>query len=179
MFFFEKVSSILDRYNIHFKGLKQGKHLFEFGVDNTFFEQFPEGEISKGDLKVTVLLHRHSTMLELEFNIEGKVEVACDRCLEPINIPLSYEGILVVKFSQIADESNDELWVLSENEYELQLAQYIYESICLSLPIQRFHGMEGTDKEGCDETMLKRISQVDESKRKVDPRWDKLSEFLS
>ncbi|HOP03476.1 MAG TPA: DUF177 domain-containing protein [Tenuifilaceae bacterium] len=118
-------------------------------------------------------------MLELSFSIIGNVEIPCDRCLKPMSLPLTYEGDLVVKFSQITDDSSDELWVLSENEHELKLAHYIYESICLSMPIQRYHGMEGTDKDACDKNMLGRISQVDETKRKTDPRWDKLSELLS
>lgn len=179
MFFFEKVGKILSNYIIHFKGLKLGKHLFEFDVNDRFFEFFPEGEISNGVLNVGVELIKHSTMLELDFNINGNVDVLCDRCLEPMTIPLSYNGRLVVKFGETLDLSNDELWVINENEYELNLAQYIYESICLSLPIQRYHGIDGTSAEGCDPAMLSRINKVEKTVAAKDPRWDKLNDLMN
>lgn len=172
------MSKIFDKYIIHFKGLKVGKHLFEYEVKSVFFDQYPEGEIRKGDLKVSVLLDKHTTMLELHFSIEGSVEVLCDRCLEPLTIPTSYDGRLIVKFGEEVETINDELWVVNENEYELNLSHYIYESICISLPIQRYHGILGTDIKGCDPTMLKRINKGPDTKKSNDPRWDKLNELL-
>lgn len=173
------MGKILDKYIIHFKGLKVGKHLFDFEVNDQFFDQFPEGEIKKGLLNVSVELDRHINMLELSFNIEGEAEVLCDRCLEPLIIPLSFEGSVIVKLGEVVegDNDNDELWVINENEHELSLSQYIYESICLSLPLQRYHGIEGTSAKGCDPTMLSRINQVEEKVIKTDPRWDKLNEL--
>ena len=171
------MSRILDKYIIHFKGLKVGKHLFEFEVNDLFFEQFPEGEIKHGLLRVNVELDRHTNMLELSFFIEGDVELVCDRCLEPLMVPLEFEGRIIVKFGEIAegDNDNDELWVVSENDHEISLSHYIYESICLSFPIQRYHGIPGTSKKDCDPIMLSRINHVEEKVTKTDPRWDKLN----
>jgi uncharacterized metal-binding protein YceD (DUF177 family) len=179
------VSRVINQYSIHYKGLKIGKHHFEFEVVNEFFEEFAEGEIKRGNLKAFIELNRHSTMLEFSFTIMGEVEVSCDRCLEPFMLPVSYKGDLFVKILEgELLENDDEFWLIGSGEHEVNLAHYIYESICLSLPIQRYHGMLGTKKSDCDKTMLKQIKKVAASvpaKEKniedIDPRWEKLKDL--
>lgn len=178
----------LNRYTVHFKGLGTGKHIFNFDVDKAFFDQFEGSEVSNGNLNVEVELDRHPNMLELDILIEGNVEVQCDRCLEPFMIPANFEGKLVVRISDSieVEENNDDIWFLSSNDYEVQLAQYIYESICLSIPIQRYHGMLGTSQDGCDKEMLQKLnmlsSSTEESKPEepqTDSRWDKLKDIYN
>lgn len=170
------MSSILNIYTIQYKGLKIGSHSFEFEIDNKFFKEYPEGEIEQGNLVANVHLLKHSTMLEFFIDITGEVEVACDRCLEPLKLPINYSGRLIVKIGNDEISDNDELWVVSENEFEVNLAQYLYESICLSLPISRYHGIEGSSEKDCNPQMLSRIGSVGSIKPKTngitDPRWD-------
>ena len=179
----EKVSKIIDTYTIHFKGLTTGKHIFNFDVENDFFAEFEGSEVTGGTLKVEVVLDKHSNMMELDFFIEGDVEVQCDRCLEPFTIPTEYEGKLVVRISDTVeeDEQSDEIWFVNSNEFELSLGQYIYESICLSLPIQRFHGILGTSEEECDKEMLNQLNRLSHNdkpeKGTTDSRWDKLKDL--
>ncbi|PKP39509.1 MAG: DNA-binding protein [Bacteroidetes bacterium HGW-Bacteroidetes-15] len=179
------MNKVLSRYIVQFKGLNIGKHIFRFDVDNAFFEQFEGSEISKGDLNVSVVINKHSTMLEIDFDIDGDVEVLCDRCLDPFTIPTSYEGKLFVRISDSIpqDETFDDIWYVNSNEHEINLSQYIYESICLSLPIKRFHGILNTSEAECDRTMLEKLNQLSASEKKeiknngVDQRWDKLRNF--
>jgi uncharacterized metal-binding protein YceD (DUF177 family) len=180
--FLEKVNKILNRYIVQFKGLKIGRHIFNFDVDNAFFDQFEESEISRGDLSVDVVLNRLSSLLEIDFNIDGDVEVLCDRCLEPFTIPTSFVGKLLIRISDSIpeEETADDVWYINSNEHEINLAQYIYESICLSLPIQRYHGILDTSADECDSTMLERLNKLsasankDSKRTEVDHRWDKL-----
>jgi uncharacterized metal-binding protein YceD (DUF177 family) len=151
-------------------------------VEDSFFEQFEGSEISKGNLSVDILLNRLSNMLELDFDIEGEVEVLCDRCLDPFTIPTSYEGKLLVRISDSIseDEKVDDVWYVNSNEHELDLAQYIYESICLSLPIQRYHGILNTSQNECDSSMLEKLNQLSNSSNEAenyDKRWDKLKDI--
>jgi uncharacterized protein len=180
------VSKILNRYLVQFKGLKVGEHIFNFDVDDAFFGEFEGSEISKGDLTVDVNLHKHSNMLEIDVDIEGEVEVLCDRCLEPFVIPTFFEGKLFVRISDSIDEevNNDEVWFINSNEHEINLAQYIYESICLSLPIQRYHGILDTSFEECDKEMLDKLNKLSYNQPKSqnegsDNKWDKLKDFMS
>lgn len=65
--------------------------------------------------------------------------VECDRCLGDCSVPIDYEGELLVKFSdEVREYDGDTLW-LSPSEDFVDLTQYIYESIVLSLPYQRVH----------------------------------------
>ncbi len=174
---------IIDQYTVHYKGLKVGRHHFDFEVDDSFFEQFEEGEIRKGKINVSIDLERHNLMLEFRFNIKGTVEVACDRCLETFMIPISFKGDLFVKITESENEGDDEIWFISNNEHQVNLAQYIYESINLSLPLKRYHGIMGTKESDCDPIMLNRL-KLTENKPKnnsssfeIDPRWEKLKGF--
>lgn len=180
--FLGAVSNFLNTYSIHFKGLKLGKHVFNFEVDKRFFDEYEEGEIKEGKLEVTVKLNKQSQLLDLNILINGTVEVVCDRCLDSFDLPTSFNGSLFVKFGEERGEEADEIIILSHEDGEINLAQYIYESICLSLPFQRYHGVKGTTSK-CNKEMMKKLKSllVDGSKkeetRDVDPRWSKLNDI--
>ncbi len=169
------------RYSIVFKGLKNGRHEFRFAVDKSLFEAFENTEIKDGACEVRVDLNREESQLVLDVSISGDVVVACDRCLEDCHIPIDYEGRLLVKFSEEEHEYDGEVIWLLPGEDQVDLAQYIYESIVLSLPYQRVHP-EGE----CNPEMLERfrivsdrefaaIEQQASSREHTDGEWAKLA----
>jgi len=170
------VGKILDAYSINFKGLKLGKHSFEFELNDAFFREYEEGEISRGHLKALVNLNRQNHLLEFKISIKGSVQVVCDRCLELFELPITYKGELFAKIGPIDEEqTNDEIIFLSEEDHEVNLAQYLYESVCLSLPLTRYHGINGTNINDCDKEMLAKMNIVSDSNTsEIDPRWEKL-----
>lgn len=176
-----------DLYTIEVKGLKQGEHEFKFKVSESFFAQIDESEIRNGRVVVNLLMRKHENMLELNFDIEGEVEVLCDRCLEWFFIPISFQDDLVIKILHTLpedSEQNDKIWFISQNEHKIDLTHHIYESIFLSLPIQRYHGILGTSEKNCDKSMMERfksLSGTDEHDRTqgYDSRWDKLKDLSS
>ncbi len=143
------------RYAIAFKGLKEGEHDYRFAVDEGLFSHFENQEIKDARCEVEVLLRRHATMLRIAVAIRGEVVVECDRCLGDYALPVAYDGELTVKFSdEVSDYDGEVLW-LSPAQDEVPLAQYIYESIVLSLPYRRVHP-DGQ----CDPDMLGRFNIV-------------------
>ena len=142
-------------YSIAFKGLKNGHHEFRFEVGKSLFEAFESTEIKDGACEVAVDMERSDTMLLLDIRITGHVVVACDRCLEDCRIPIDFRNSLPVRFSEQEHEYDGEVLWLVPGEDEVDLAQYIYESIVLSLPYQRVH----PDGE-CDPDMLGRFRIV-------------------
>ena len=144
-------------YPIAYKGLKNGSYDFDFQVDDALFEAYDRVEILGGDCKVHVALKRSEVMLELNIAIRGEVMCECDRCLEPCPIAVDYEGDLVVKFSDEIDEYDGEVMWISPSEDTLDLTQYIYESIVLSLPYRRVH-----EEGGCNPEMLASFQQISE-----------------
>ena len=127
------------RYTIAYRGLRSGLHDFHFKVDGGLFRAFGSTEIKDGDCDVSVALERGESMLTLDVTVDGSVVVECDRCLEDCNVPIHYEGQLLVKFSDEVHEYDGEVMWLLPMEDEVDLTQYIYESIVLALPYQRVH----------------------------------------
>lgn len=163
---------ILRQYTIPFKGLKNGKHDFEFKVDNKFFEAFEESEIKDGDATVTVTMEKSASLLQLHVEINGIVIVECDRCLEDTEFPVNYAGDLKVKFSDETDEYDGDVMWLNPAEDEVGLSQYIYESIILSLPYSRVHGTDPDGRLLCNHDMLERfriVSQEEFDELTADP----------
>jgi uncharacterized metal-binding protein YceD (DUF177 family) len=150
----------LDKYTLKFKGLSAGTHRFEYVVDDAFFAEFPEGEIRRGDVQVVVEAQKQPSMVVLDFRMTGGVDVACDRCLGEFRMPLEYTGRLLVKFAEEPPESDGEILWLHPAGGEVNLAQYIYESIVLSLPFQRIHPLDENGNPTCDPEMLKRFRIV-------------------
>ena len=130
---------VLKKYSIAFKGLGEGTHRFDMKVDDRFFEAFEGSEIRRGNADVRLTLDKRGNGMALDFDIRGEVAVECDRCLEEFMMPVRYEGTLHVRYSDCEQESDGEVMWISPSETELNVAQYIYESICLSLPYQRVH----------------------------------------
>ena len=145
----------ITRYSIPYKGLKNGTYDFDFQVDDALFEAYGRVEIKAGKCCVRVVLKRAETMLELHVAIEGEVICECDRCLEDCPVEVNYEGDLVVKFSDEIDDYDGEVMWISPSEDKLDLTQYIYESIVLSLPYRRVHA-EGE----CNPEMLASFTAI-------------------
>ena len=61
-------------YTIPFAGLKMGHHLFDFEIDNAFFEELDYSLIQKGDVHVSIDLEKKETMLIVLFDLKGAVE---------------------------------------------------------------------------------------------------------
>lgn len=125
---------------IVFKGLSNDKHTFRFEIDDTFFQLFENSEIEQGNLIAEVLLDKQPTCMQIAVNINGTVNVACDRCLDNLVLPVNIDGELAVRFGNDHQSNpNDDLIMLVPSEDKIDLSQYIYDSICVSLPLQRIH----------------------------------------
>jgi uncharacterized protein len=171
----------LRKYVIPFAGLKEGRHEFEFDIDDSFFEHFESSEIREGKLEADVILLKKQQVLELEFNIKGKVRTICDRCLGEFDFPLTYQGKLFFKFGEQSYELTDEIIILAASEHEINISQYIYEFIHLALPYRRIHpDINGIS--GCDSAMIQKLEalRTEDIKKTVhNPSWDKLREITN
>lgn len=141
------------KYSIAYKGLKNGLHEVDFDVDGALFKAYESKEIKDGRCKVHVDIDKSDTQLILDVTIDGHVVCECDRCLEDCTIPVHFDGRLTVFVSDHKGEyDGDYMWV-SPDEEDINLMQYIYESIVLSLPYRRVH----PDGE-CDPDMMARFT---------------------
>lgn len=169
---------------IPFVGLKLGKHQFEYQIDKTFFDAFEYDEFERSDIKVNLVLEKKSTMLELDFKHKGTVYVPCDLTGEMFDLPVKGKLHLVVNFGDEFNNDNEELLILPHGEHQVDVSQYIYEMIALSIPLKRVHPgvKDGTLKSPALDKLneIKTVEKKEEQKQEnTDPRWDKLKQLLT
>ncbi|MGA1225814.1 MAG: YceD family protein [Tamlana sp.] len=174
----------LKEFTIPFVGLKIGKHHFDYKVEQAFFEHFEYEDFDDVNIDVDVVLEKKTTLLELHFKISGWVHVNCDLTNEPYNQNIENTFDLVVKFG---DEYNDEyidILIIPHGEYEINIQQYIYELIILSVPAKRIHpgvidGTLNSDILKKLEELSPKLKDIKEKEEDVDPRWNTLKKLLT
>jgi uncharacterized metal-binding protein YceD (DUF177 family) len=141
---------------IPIKGLSTGKHNYTFTLDTPFFHRFDESLVSEAYLTAEIVLDKQPLWIGITGEIDGEVVSECDRCLEELRIPLKTDVKLIVKFARTeGEEDSDEVMILEPSEAELDLEQFFYDYVCLSLPLQRVHS-EGE----CNEEMARRLRSL-------------------
>lgn len=168
----------LKEFNIPFVGLKEGKHLFQYKVDNTFFVLYNYNEFEKSSINVTLEFVKKSTLFELEFTASGTVNVPCDVTNEYFDLEITATLPLVVKFGQEYNDENEEILILPHEVYQFSVAQFIYEMIVLGIPNKRVHPkvLDGTmETEALEQLEIKEEKTVETT----DPRWDKLKNLIT
>jgi len=168
-----------------FSGLKLGKHEFEYTIDNTFFESFGYDEFNTASIRLKAMLNKLNTMMELDIIASGSVNVNCDLTSEPYDQEVQSDLQLVIKFGEQFNDEDDEILILPHGEYQVNIAQYVYEMLVLGVPQKRVHPgvLDGTlQSEALDklkELQLKAPKEVKEQKEDTAPRWDGLKKLLT
>ena len=175
----------LKAYDIQFVGLKLGKHIYDYEINQTFFEYFEFDEFNTINVNLNIHLEKKTTLLELNFFGNGSVNINCDVSNEPYNQPINFNFNLVVKFGQEYNNENDSILIIPHGSYEINIAQYIYELIVLSIPQKRIH--PGVEDGTLNSEILRKLEDLspnddlkgESSSNDVDPRWNKLKKLLT
>ena len=175
---------LLKEFTIPFVGLKIGEHHFDYQIDNTFFEHFEYEDFSQVNVNTNVTLVKKATLLDLHFEIEGIVNVNCDVTNEPYDQDVKGVFDLVVKFGDEFNDEREDILIIPHGEFEINIAQYIYELIVLSMPIKRVH--PGVEDGTLQSEVLKKLEELSPNNNEnntpseeIDPRWNKLKKLLT
>lgn len=135
---------------------REGKVL-NFSLDNSYFERLDQEEISGGQVNVVLNVKRtEGGFFSLRYQVEGGVEVACDRCLDSFTLPVDAADEVKVFFEEpSAAYDNEDVRILPSRTTNYDTAWDIYEIACLSLPVQRVHP-EGE----CNSEMMQRLEEM-------------------
>jgi len=170
-------------FDIEFVGLKLGLHDFEYIIENTFFQDIDFIDFNNINVVVKVKLVKKTTLLELNLESKGIVELNCDITNELFNQEVNNCFDLVVKFGQEFNNDNEEILILPQNEHKLNIEQLIYELITLSIPQKRIHPdvINGTLKSDILDKLNELSPKVNVSinKGEIDPRWEKLKKIVT
>ena len=141
---------------IQIKGLQVGKHLYNFPISGSFFGSFDNSQILDADLEAEVELDKGSGWMNVTAWISGDVTVECDRCLDEVELPMDFECTMAVKFAKsVEDDDGDEFIIMDPSDCELDLSQFLYDYVCLNLPLIKVHP-EGE----CNSEMIEKLGNV-------------------
>ncbi len=189
----------LKNYNIVFTSLPFGKSDFTFELSQSFFDLFEiEQDFEKPNLIASIILEKKSTMLELEISLKGDITVPCDLTGELFQQKISNNAELIVKFGDEFDDTDSEIWVIPREEYQINIAQVLYELAMLSVPTKRIHpdvlngGSNSEMIELLDQYSIYELNEDaedeeydeeenndgdDDDNDEIDPRWAKLKDL--
>ncbi len=171
-------------FEIAFVGLKPGIHEYNYVIDDKFFEVFQQQDFRHCKANVKLLLDKKTSFMLLKFEIGGTLEVTCDRCNNNLPLELWDEFNITVKMVEEPElmngqEDDPDIYYISRNESHIDTANWIYEFINLSLPMQKTCGYEKMDGPYCNAAardLLKKL-EAEENEMKENPIWKGLEKF--
>ena len=104
---------------------------------------------------------------------------------EPYNQPLLGNYRFVVNFGEEYNDDNEDLLIIPHGSYEVNIQQFVYESIVLAMPLRRIHpGVEDGTLESdildkLEELSPNPIEEQELDNTEIDPRWDTLKKLLT
>ncbi len=170
-------------FEIAFVGLKPGVHEFEYQITDKFFEAYQQQDFEHCNVQVTLFLEKNQGFMMLRFEVVGKVDVHCDRCGNPLPLDLWDEFNILVKLVEHPDAMNQEeedpdVYYISRTESHLYLADWIYEFINLSIPVQRMCAEDGVGGSNCNPEVLAMLKKLDTGAGNAEnPLWKALEKF--
>ncbi len=174
-------------YNIEFKGFSDGKHRFDYKIDDSFFRLIEDPLYEKGDINLIVEMTKSSQMLIFDLNFEGSIETFCDNCLEAMRQPISYEYQLIVRLGDDYEEVDDNITIIPREDFKFNIFNVVYDCIVTSQPIRHLHPDDENGKSTCNPDMIEELgnylvsestSTTDEESDEIDPRWSELKKLL-
>ena len=169
-------------FDIEFVKLKDGRHKFNYTLGKSFFEAFGNEDVLRAAVNVVASVEKFPNLMNIGLNMQGTLGVVCDRCLETIDLPVKAVYLVVCKLggetdTTVESSEDSELVVLTSHDFKINIAQWIYESVLLALPMLR--NCDKLESKPCNQEMLKRLNELsDEGEAKADPRWEKLNELF-
>lgn len=167
----------LEPFKIDLKRLTEDDTSFGFNLDDNYFRAIEATEVTKGNVRVTLSVHRTAERyFELNFHISGEVTVQCDRCLDDMPQDIDAEYGLVAKFGEEYSEDGDSVTV-AEDDGVLDTAWFVYEFIVLSIPVRHVH-----EDGRCNSGMIRMLEEHGAARSTggaggetpIDPRWSGL-----
>jgi uncharacterized metal-binding protein YceD (DUF177 family) len=166
----------LNEYRIAHRGLKEGRHLFHYVLDERFFDCFDATRGTSGRLEATAEVVKSALLMEVKLQVQGSVNAACDRCLAEMSLPISGEMNLYVKQGIREEGNDDDYLILAPEDDYIDLSACLYEVYMLNYPMRAVHA-EGE----CDGEMEQMLNEYlhGEGDKPVDPRWNDLKKLIT
>lgn len=126
-----------------------------FKVDDDFFSALGQEEIKGGEMEVRISAKQKSpAVYHVDYEIEGTVVVACDRCLDDLRLPVAGADGINVSTDSPSELDDEEMKYAEAKSRTYDMAWEVYELAALSLPSARVHA-EGE----CNSEMMAKLRE--------------------
>jgi uncharacterized protein len=165
-------------YNIDIFSLSNQSHEYDFEFDDAFFEDFKDSLIEKGSGTVHLVLKKSETMINLDIEIDGKVELTCDRSLDKFDFPIHTKDNLILKYGEDWEELSEQIVIIPRDSERINVAQFIYEFMTIAVPMKKLHPrFKNEDLSGDPEMIYSSTENKENEGGEIDPRWSKLKDL--
>lgn len=169
-------------FEIAFVGLKPGTHEFLYEIDDRFFEEFGQQDFKNCKANVKLELEKNTGFMMLKFEVGGTIDVNCDRCGNDLPLELWDEFEMLVKLTEEPDKMNEEeespdVFFIARTESHLQVKNWIYEFINLSIPMQKMCKESEMGGSHCNQEVLARLAQLNPQPSENKSIWKDLDKF--
>jgi uncharacterized metal-binding protein YceD (DUF177 family) len=176
-------------FEIAFVGLKPGIHEYRYQIDDSFFEEYGQQDLKGVKAEVKLALDKKASFMILKFEVGGKVDVSCDRCGNDLPLDLWDEFDILVKMVDNPDEMNEQesdpdVFYISRTDSHVDVKNWIYEFISLSVPMQRMCAESEIGGPYCNKEVLARLAGMnpgkslgEKEKKGLNSLWKGLDKF--
>lgn len=172
---------IRDNFRVRISGIELRKHCISISCNKEFFELAGIDAIKDGSVDLRIEMEKSEKMVDFYCHFVGDVYAECDRCLDLVKLPLDFEERLLVKLvsetSETQEVADDDIWLMDENTYEVDLFHFAYESISLAIPLRIVHEDDENGNPTCNPEVMRKLEEMNsdnKNNQETDPRWDAL-----
>jgi uncharacterized metal-binding protein YceD (DUF177 family) len=144
---------------------------------------YGEQDFTNCQANVKLQVDKKPGFMMLKFDIDGSMDVLCDRCGNSLQLRLWDEFHIIVKMVDEPDQMNlqeedPDVYYISKGESHLHVSDWIYEFINLSIPLQKRCADDEIGGPKCNKEVLEKLRQMEEdSNKEANPLWKGLDQF--
>ncbi len=171
-------------FEIAWQGLKPGLHEFQYELNDRFMdERQAERDFKDLDAIVTLKFDKKNNFFLCHFDIDGSITVPCDRCGDDFKLRLWDEFDLLIKLADAEDadviEEDADVVFIPRSETVLDMSNWVYEFVMLSIPLQRVHPDKADGTPGCNPEVLALLDNLSDNAQEAQRNdiWKGLDAF--
>lgn len=171
-------------FDIAFVGLRQGVHEYVYEITDKFFADYDEQDFTNCHATIKLSLDKSSSFMLLKFEVGGTIEIGCDRCGNSLPLQLWDEFNTVVKLVEEPEMMNEQeedpdVHYISRTESHINVSDWLYEFINLSIPMQRMCSESEIGGRYCNKAVLDKLNEMKPKEKEPDATnlWKGLEKF--
>ena len=180
-------------FKLPLKSIPAGTQEFSYHLDKTIFVNMENADVRDADVDVHLTVTHKNDVYDLVFHLTGTVTVACDRCLDNLELPVDTTYQVAVKYGDDYRDDADGMIEIPESDNFLNVAYMIHDTAALAIPIKHVHPLgkcnramstllkkhrahtPGDPDAELEDELLDGIDDADTGEAQAtDPRWDAL-----